>query len=110
MRLTAIIEREGDGYVSLCPELDIASQGDSVEQARGDSSPPIKNLMAIRSGNYGRTFTRSVIAANVGALATDVGFGVGGAAHVVYEQADGDQFCCSSGIRYIYSQKAPYTS
>lgn len=26
-QLTAIIEREGDGYVSLCPELDIASQG-----------------------------------------------------------------------------------
>jgi len=34
MRLTAIIEREGDGYVSLCPELDIASQGRSVEEAR----------------------------------------------------------------------------
>ncbi|MDO8690450.1 MAG: type II toxin-antitoxin system HicB family antitoxin [Dehalococcoidia bacterium] len=34
MKLTAIIEREGDGYVSLCPELDVASQGDSVEQAR----------------------------------------------------------------------------
>lgn len=34
MRLTAIIEREGAGYVSLCPELDIASQGDTVEQAR----------------------------------------------------------------------------
>lgn len=33
-QLTAIIEREGDGYVSLCPELDIASQGDSIEQAR----------------------------------------------------------------------------
>ncbi len=33
-KLTAIIEREGDGYVSLCPELDIASQGDTVEQAR----------------------------------------------------------------------------
>jgi predicted RNase H-like HicB family nuclease len=33
-QLTAIIEREGDGYVSLCPELDIASQGDSVEEAR----------------------------------------------------------------------------
>ena len=33
-RLTAIIEREGNGYVSLCPELDIASQGDTVEQAR----------------------------------------------------------------------------
>lgn len=33
-RLTAIIEREGDGYVSLCPELDIASQGNTVEEAR----------------------------------------------------------------------------
>ena len=33
-RLTAIIEREGDGYVALCPELDIASQGATVEQAR----------------------------------------------------------------------------
>jgi predicted RNase H-like HicB family nuclease len=31
---TAIIEREGDGYVSLCPELDIASQGETVEEAR----------------------------------------------------------------------------
>ena len=34
MKLTAIIEREGDGYVSLCPEIDIASQGDTVEEAR----------------------------------------------------------------------------
>ncbi|MEK6550424.1 MAG: type II toxin-antitoxin system HicB family antitoxin [Pseudomonadota bacterium] len=33
-QLTAIIEREGEGYVSLCPELDIASQGDTIEQAR----------------------------------------------------------------------------
>jgi predicted RNase H-like HicB family nuclease len=33
-QLTAIIEREDDGYVSLCPELDIASQGDSIEEAR----------------------------------------------------------------------------
>lgn len=32
--LTAIIEREGDGYVSLCPELDIASQGETIEEAR----------------------------------------------------------------------------
>jgi len=36
MRLTAIIEREDDGYVSLCPELDIASQGDTVEEARAN--------------------------------------------------------------------------
>ena len=31
---TALIEREGDGFVSLCPELDVASQGDTVEEAR----------------------------------------------------------------------------
>jgi predicted RNase H-like HicB family nuclease len=34
MNFTAVIEREGDGYVSLCPELDIASQGDNVAEAR----------------------------------------------------------------------------
>ena len=34
--MTAIIEREDDGYVALCPELDIASQGDSIEEARAN--------------------------------------------------------------------------
>ena len=33
-RLTAIIEREDDGFVALCPELDIASEGTSIEDAR----------------------------------------------------------------------------
>jgi predicted RNase H-like HicB family nuclease len=33
-QITCIIEREGDVYVSLCPQIDIASQGDSVEEAR----------------------------------------------------------------------------
>jgi predicted RNase H-like HicB family nuclease len=32
-RFTAMIYREGDGFVALCPELDVASQGDSVEDA-----------------------------------------------------------------------------
>jgi predicted RNase H-like HicB family nuclease len=31
---TAIIEREDDWYVALCPELDIASQGKTVDEAR----------------------------------------------------------------------------
>lgn len=34
--LTATIWREDDGYVALCFELDIASQGDTVEEARGN--------------------------------------------------------------------------
>ncbi len=35
-QLTGIIEREGDGYVSLCPEFDIANQGDTIEEARNN--------------------------------------------------------------------------
>jgi predicted RNase H-like HicB family nuclease len=35
-QFTAIIEREDDGYVALCPELDIASQGDTIEEARSN--------------------------------------------------------------------------
>jgi predicted RNase H-like HicB family nuclease len=34
--LTAIIEREDDGYVALCPQLDIASQGTTVDEARAN--------------------------------------------------------------------------
>ena len=33
-QMTAIIEREGESYVALCPEVDVASQGDSVAEAR----------------------------------------------------------------------------
>ena len=35
-RVTAIIEREDDGFVALCPEFDIASQGGSIEEARAN--------------------------------------------------------------------------
>ncbi|NBC49760.1 MAG: type II toxin-antitoxin system HicB family antitoxin [Gammaproteobacteria bacterium] len=33
-QLTAIIEKEDDGYVALCPEVDVASQGDSIVEAK----------------------------------------------------------------------------
>ena len=35
-QLTVIIEKENGGYVALCPELDIASQGDTIKEARGN--------------------------------------------------------------------------
>jgi hypothetical protein len=35
-RLTAIIEREDEAFVALCPELDIASEGKSIEEARAN--------------------------------------------------------------------------
>jgi predicted RNase H-like HicB family nuclease len=34
LQLTAVIQREDDAYVALCPEFDIASQGGTVEEAR----------------------------------------------------------------------------
>ena len=34
--LTAIIERKDKGYVALCPEVDVASQGDTVDEARNN--------------------------------------------------------------------------
>jgi predicted RNase H-like HicB family nuclease len=36
LQVTAIIEREGDGYVALCPELDVASQGGTIDEARAN--------------------------------------------------------------------------
>ena len=35
-QLTAIIRQDGNSFVSLCPELDIASQGDSIEEAKNN--------------------------------------------------------------------------
>lgn len=35
-QFTAFIEREDDGFVALCPELDVASQGDTVEEAKAN--------------------------------------------------------------------------
>ena len=35
-QFTAIIEREDDGFAALCPELDIASQGNTIEEARAN--------------------------------------------------------------------------
>ncbi|HHC24840.1 MAG TPA: type II toxin-antitoxin system HicB family antitoxin [Desulfobacterales bacterium] len=48
-RVTAIIEREGDGYVSLCPELDIASQGESVQSARQNLTEALELFFEVAS-------------------------------------------------------------
>lgn len=44
-QFTAIIEREGDSYSALCPELDVASQGDSVEEARANLTEAVELLL-----------------------------------------------------------------
>ncbi len=50
-RLTAIIEREGDGYVALCPELDIASQGKNIEQSRDNLREAVELFLETASKN-----------------------------------------------------------
>ena len=48
-RLTAIVEREGTGYVALCPEVDVASQGDSVVEARANLEEALTLLFEVAS-------------------------------------------------------------
>jgi hypothetical protein len=48
VQVTAILEREGDGYVALCPELDIASQGDTLVSVRMPSQQTISTTRAAR--------------------------------------------------------------
>lgn len=52
---TAIIEREGDGYVSLCPELDVASQGDTIAEARANLQEALELFFETASQEEVRT-------------------------------------------------------
>jgi predicted RNase H-like HicB family nuclease len=45
MYLTAIVEEEGDGFVALCPELDVASQGATVEEATENLREAVELLL-----------------------------------------------------------------
>ena len=54
-RFTAIIEREDDTYVALCPELDIASQGESVSEARSN----LREAIELFSSRPPRTKSRA---------------------------------------------------
>ncbi len=48
-QITALIEREGDGYVSRCPELDVTSQGDSIEEARANLQEAVELFLECAS-------------------------------------------------------------
>ena len=50
-RLTAIIQRENDGFVALCPELDAASQGDSIESAHENLREALELFFELTSPN-----------------------------------------------------------
>jgi len=44
---TAVIEREDDMYVAISPELDIASQGSTVEEARDNLIEAIELFLEV---------------------------------------------------------------
>jgi predicted RNase H-like HicB family nuclease len=46
IKLTAVIEQEDDGFVALCPELDVASEGESVEEARSNLREAVELFLA----------------------------------------------------------------
>lgn len=48
-RFTAIIEAEDDGFVALCPELDVASQGATVSEARANLTDAIELFLETAS-------------------------------------------------------------
>ena len=50
-QFTAVIEREDDMYVALCPELDIASQGKTVEEARENLQEALELFFETASQN-----------------------------------------------------------
>ena len=48
---TAIIEKEDNSYVALCPELDVASQGNSIENAKTNLQEAIELFFEHASKN-----------------------------------------------------------
>ena len=44
-QFTAIIQQEGKWFVALCPELDVASQGKSVEEAQANLTEAVELLL-----------------------------------------------------------------
>ena len=64
LQLTVLLEREGDGFVARCPELDVASQGDDVREALNnlreavdlflECAPPEEVARRHRPGPFGR--------------------------------------------------------
>lgn len=65
-QFTAVIHREGKWFVSLCPELDVASQGKTIEDARRNLAEAVEFLLQEASTSevarrlHGTTYVTSV--------------------------------------------------
>ena len=65
-RLTAVIERDGNGYVALCPKLDIGSQGDAVEESQNNLQEAVQLFLEevspseVRKRLHGEVYVTSI--------------------------------------------------
>jgi predicted RNase H-like HicB family nuclease len=46
---TAIVQKEQGGWSALCPEFDVASQGDTVEEAKANLRHAVELLLEVAS-------------------------------------------------------------
>jgi len=51
-RFSAVIEKEDDWYVSLCPELDVASQGKTIEEALSNLKEAVELYLEEMGSKY----------------------------------------------------------
>ncbi len=49
LQLTAVIQREGNGYVATCQELDIVSEGETIEGARLNLVEAVEGFLEVAS-------------------------------------------------------------
>jgi predicted RNase H-like HicB family nuclease len=49
LQLTAVIEREDDWYVATCPEIDVVSQGKTIEEARSNLLEAVEGFFEVAS-------------------------------------------------------------
>jgi len=49
LQLTALIEREGDGYIATCQELGVVSQGETIETARLNLVEAVEGFLEVAS-------------------------------------------------------------
>ncbi len=51
LQLTAVIEREDNWYVATCPEVDIVSQGKTIESARSSLLEAVEAFFEVASAS-----------------------------------------------------------
>jgi predicted RNase H-like HicB family nuclease len=50
-RLTVVMQREEDGYVATCPEVDVVSQGHTVEEAESNLCEALEGFFEVASAS-----------------------------------------------------------